>query len=171
MRIFNKDKSSVLFANEVDLEKGYLQYDKLLIAHHDAVERKVIKSAHAIAEEYRLQGKEVNLRDDGNWYVTTVLYDSGGNEEDPIKDVVQEAKDAYDEYEDIQVYIPYTAEELNQQRILSLKAELDKVKEDIEQETFGLIRNDYAEKKARAAEIINELRVLEGKEPREVNKL
>jgi len=33
---------------------------------------------------------------------------------------------------------------------------------------FGLVRDDYAEKKARAAEIINELRVLEGKEPREI---
>ena len=46
--------------------------------------------------------------------------------------------------------------------------ELAKIKEDIEQERFGLVRDDYAEKKARAAEIINELRVLEGKQPREV---
>ncbi len=51
---------------------------------------------------------------------------------------------------------------------LALKAELAKIKEDIEQEMFGLVRKDYAEKKARAAEIINELRVLEGKEPRKI---
>lgn len=51
-------------------------------------------------------------------------------------------------------------------RSMALKAELAKIKEDIEQENFGLVRGDYAEKKARAAEIINELRVLEGKEPR-----
>ena len=51
---------------------------------------------------------------------------------------------------------------------MELKAELAKIKEDIEQETFGLVRDDFADKKARAAEIVNELRVLEGKEPREI---
>ena len=61
-----------------------------------------------------------------------------------------------------------TEEELNEIRIGELKAELSKIKEDIEQEAFGIIRSDYAAKKDRAAEIINELRVLEGKEPREV---
>ncbi len=64
-----------------------------------------------------------------------------------------------------------TEEELNEQRRYELKAELEKIKEDIEQENFGLIRDDFAEKKARAAEIINELRVLEGKQPREVKVL
>ena len=63
-----------------------------------------------------------------------------------------------------------TEEEIKQQQIRELKDELAKIKEDIEQETFGIIRSDYAEKKARAAEIINELRVLEGKELREVTK-
>lgn len=47
-----------------------------------------------------------------------------------------------------------------------LKTELEKVLEDVEQEALGIVRDDYAEKKARAAEIINELRALEGKEPR-----
>ncbi len=56
------------------------------------------------------------------------------------------------------------------ERIKELKVELAKIKEDIEQENFGLVRDDYAKKKTRAAEIINELRVLEGKEPREVKK-
>ena len=55
----------------------------------------------------------------------------------------------------------------NEKRLAELKAELAKIKEDIEQESFGIVRDDFAEKKARAAEIINELRVLEGKEPRE----
>lgn len=53
-------------------------------------------------------------------------------------------------------------------KVSELKAELAKIKEDIEQEKFGIIRTDYVAKKARAAWIINELRVLEGKEPREV---
>lgn len=63
-----------------------------------------------------------------------------------------------------------TEEELNEQSKAKLKAELAKIKEDIEQQAFGLVRDDYAEKKARAAEIINELRVLEGKEQRKVQK-
>lgn len=63
-----------------------------------------------------------------------------------------------------------TEEELKEQRRYELKAELEKIKEDIEQETFGLVRDDFTEKKARAAEIVNELRVLEGKEPREVKQ-
>lgn len=56
-----------------------------------------------------------------------------------------------------------------ERRYRELKSELEKIKEDIEQERFGLVRNDYSEKKARAAEIVNELRVLEGKQPREVS--
>lgn len=61
-----------------------------------------------------------------------------------------------------------TQEELNEQRRTELKCELSKIKEDFEQEFFGLVRDDYDIKKARAAEIINELRVLEGKEPRKI---
>ena len=61
-----------------------------------------------------------------------------------------------------------TEKEPSKQLYYELKAELAQIKEDIEQETFGLVRDDFAEKKERAAEIINELRVLEGKEPREI---
>lgn len=52
--------------------------------------------------------------------------------------------------------------EFNNQRILVLKAELAKYKEDVEQvELFGMERTDYEEKKKRCAEIIKELRILE----------
>ncbi len=61
-------------------------------------------------------------------------------------------------------------EEIQKQRHSYLKTELAKIKEDIEQETFGIVRDDYVEKKAWAAEIINELRMLEGKEPRAVTE-
>ena len=61
-----------------------------------------------------------------------------------------------------------TEEEIKSHYYYALKSELEKVMEDIAQEQLGLVREDFAEKKARAAEIINELRVLEGKEPREV---
>lgn len=46
--------------------------------------------------------------------------------------------------------------------IISLKAELAKYKEDVEQvELFGMERTDYEEKKKRCADIILELRILE----------
>ena len=163
MRIFNQDKTRELIEGEFDLKKGYLKSETLVTVHHKAIEG---QTAEQVVSELRAQGRTCHLRSDGKWYKQLRVYENGGVEEEEILPI--QAKDAYDEYEDIQVYIPYTAKELNQQRILSLKAELAKIKEDIEQETFGIIRPDYEEKKARAAEIINELRVLEGKEPRAI---
>lgn len=60
------------------------------------------------------------------------------------------------------------AKQKKAESIKVLKAELAKVMEDIEQEQLGIVRDDYAEKRAKAAEIINGLRVLEGKAPRKV---
>lgn len=110
MRTFNQDKTNELYY--CDTEKGYLKPDRLLVRHHESVPRKVIKSASQIADEYRMQGKTVNFRDDGNLYVVTNFYPNGGIDEELIEDIVEEAKEEYDEYEDIQVYIQYTEEEL-----------------------------------------------------------
>lgn len=150
MKIYNETKTKELNENEINYEKGYLKQDKLFIAHYEAVE----------AQEAVYQDREV-VEENGGVSIYKDLVTSA-----------VEAREAYDDYEDIQVYIPYTEEELteraNKKRHAELKAELAKIKEDIEQETFGLVRDDFAEKKARAAEIVNELRVLEGKEPREI---
>ncbi len=150
MRIFNENKTQELIESELDFEKGYFKEDKLFIAHYEAVEAK-----EAVYEDRE------------------VVEEGGGIS--VYKDLVTpaiEAKATYDEYEDIQVFVLYTEEELKERadkkRYGELKAELYKIKEDIEQETFGLIRDDFVEKKARAAQIVNELRVLEGKKPREV---
>ena len=74
-----------------DLSKGRLVEERLFISHHPAVE--------AAAEQWH--------------YVTVAKYPNGG------KDVVKvidapgaEAKDAWNEYELIQRYVPYTEEEL-----------------------------------------------------------
>lgn len=150
MRIFDETKTKELNKNELDLEKGYLKSDKLFIVHHDAVEAQ--KAVYEDREEKLLNGSTQT------WKV--------------LAKPAVEAKEAYDQYEDIDVYVRYTEAELkvrrDKARSLELKAELAKIKEDIEQEIFGIVRDDFATKKARAAEIINELRVLEGKEPREV---
>lgn len=168
MKIFNQDKTRELEKEFLDFKKGYLKSDKLIIAHHDAT---IGKSAEDIANALMAQGYVCNLRADGNWYVQVRVYENGFGDEEIIYPIV--ACEAYDEYEDIQVYIPYTEEELkkiaDEKRYADLKTELTKAMEDIGQEQLGIVRDDYAIKKARAAEIINELRVLEGKEPRIVN--
>ena len=98
MRIFDETKTKEI--TDPDLEKGYLQADKLLIAHHDA------------QEEVQEQKHEELLHE----------YPNGGKEYMEVIDVpYQPAKEAWDEYEDIQVYISYTEEELEQIKADSLR--------------------------------------------------
>ena len=93
MRIFDENKTIEL--TNYDREKGYLKPDKLFIAHHEAVE--------AVEEQ--------------GHYETIAEYPNGGKDVEWIVDVeAVEAKEAYDEYEDIQVYVPYTAEELEKRK-------------------------------------------------------
>lgn len=89
MRVFDETKTKEL--TEYNLYKGYLKDDKLLIAHHEAVE--------AVEEQ--------------GHYETIAEYPNGGKDVEWVVDVpAVEAKEAYDEYEEIQVYIPYTANEI-----------------------------------------------------------
>jgi hypothetical protein len=67
-------------------------------------------------------------------------------------------------YETIKTFIEYTEEEIVSHQISSLKKELKKIKEDVEQvELFGMTRSDYEEKKARCRAIVLELRELENR--------
>lgn len=171
MKIYNQDKTTPLNEAELDYSLGHLVDDKIIIAHHEEIEAVPAKTVSQQIAELVASGQPVE-EINGTFYKIKA-YSNGGKEATPIVEIpTQPAREAYDEYEDIQVFVPYTAEELqaieNQKRHAELKAELARIKEDIEQERFGIVRNDYAEKKARAAEIINELRVLEGKAPRDV---
>lgn len=89
MKIFNKDKTVEL--HDPDLLLGYLEPDRLFVAHHEAVEYVPAKGHYVTVKEYPSGGRDVKFV-----------------EETPAV----EAKDAYDEYEDIEIYIPFTAEEL-----------------------------------------------------------
>lgn len=133
MRIFNEDKTQELL--DVDEERGYLRYERLLKEHHEAIPEKVIKTAEEIKAELESQGKEVNLRryknDEGKieekyYVVTDIYYRDGvriGNDEDEVKPVTEEGKEAWDEYEDILVYHPFTDEEY----IVYLRAERERI--------------------------------------------
>lgn len=106
MRVFNEDKTQEL--KEYDLNKGHLELDKLFIKHHKAVEE--------IKEQWH--------------YETIAEYPNGGKDVEKIIDVPYQApQEAFDEYEDIYVYIPYTDEELEE---LNKPSELEILKREQE---------------------------------------
>jgi hypothetical protein len=87
MKILDQQGNEIL---NPDFEKGHLEPDKLTI-HHDVVA--------AVAEQSHLK--------------TVRVYPNGGKDVEKVVDVpAVVGHDAYDEYEDIERYIPYTAEEL-----------------------------------------------------------
>ena len=80
---------------DIDNEKGRLVSDRVFVKHHEAVE--------AVEEQ-------------GHWK-TIVEYPNGGKDVEWVVDVEAVTPvDAYDEYEDILRYIPYTEEELEDAR-------------------------------------------------------
>ena len=85
-----------------DNTKGYLANDKVLIAHHEAVEAVEEQGHFETIAEYPNGGKDVE------WVVDTLGV---------------EAAEAWDEYEDIYRYIPYTAAELAEIEEARKKAE------------------------------------------------
>lgn len=88
MRILDIDGKEL---KSPDLSMGYLTEEKILIAHHEAVE--------AVEEQWH--------------YETTAVYPNGGKDIAKVIDVPGvEARDAWDEFETVQRYVPYTEEEL-----------------------------------------------------------
>lgn len=100
MKIYNSDQAQELNTNELDFEKGYLKPDKKFVQHHEAVEAR-----NAVYKD------RVEKLPNGSTQVW----------KDLILPAV-EAKEAYDEYEDIQVYVPYSAEELKEHRLTTLRS-------------------------------------------------
>lgn len=90
MKIYDENNVELF---EPDFSLGHLVEDRIFIAHHESVK--------AVAEE-------------GHWE-TVAEYPNGGKDVAWIVDVPKvEAKEAWDEYEDILRYIPFTEEELAQ---------------------------------------------------------
>lgn len=100
MRIFDELDNLL---ETFDETKGYLKNDSLFIRHHEAVE--------AVEER-------------GHWE-TIAEYPNGGKDVDWVIDVpAVEAKEAWDEYEDILRFVPFSAKELAERRIAELKVNL-----------------------------------------------
>lgn len=97
MRIFDINDVELL---EYDKTKGTLKEDQMFIKHHDAIE--------AVEE----QGHYNTIRE----------YPNGGKDVEWVVDVPGvKAKEAWDEYEDILRFIPFTDAELASNRIAELK--------------------------------------------------
>lgn len=142
MRIFNEIKTQELFS--YDAETGHLKPDKLLLKHHEAV-----------------------FATEGVGHYQYNYYPNGGADRTWVWDVEpQEGKDAWDEYEDIAVYVPFTAEELQAKRANEIKIRLAELSEDFVQVWAGAVIIDIDDRKKEFAELHNELRVMLGKAPR-----
>ena len=90
MRILDQNNKEI---TSPDLDQGHLEVEQIVIAHHDAVEASPGKSHIEVLREYTNGGRDV-----------ITVWD-----EEPV-----EAKDAWDETETIQRYIPYTEDELKE---------------------------------------------------------
>lgn len=143
MKVYNENKTEVL--ETYDLELGYLKADKILKESHEAVpEVPAITVAAKVAEITASGGKVEGIG--GKQYKVIEEFPNGGKTVEEIKETPAiPAKDAYDEYEDIQVYIPYTAEELaerKQQKYENRVVELLRQKYSLDQELAILRQRD-----------------------------
>ena len=109
-RVFNEDKTQEL--TEYDLTLGKLVKDKLFVAHHEAVAAVAAQTVEEKVSAYQAEGQSVEQHD-GTYYLVVAQYPNGGKDlEEIFPTEASPAKDAYDEYEDIYVYTPYTETEL-----------------------------------------------------------
>ena len=143
MRVFNEAKTIELI--DYDLEKGYLVNDKLFVAHHERVLPQNAEWHYEVVKEYPNGGKVV---------------------EKVIDKPAVMPMDAYDEYEDIQVYVPYTEKELAEIEIFDLKDKLYLTDYQAIKYAEGfLTEEEYADMKAQRQawrERINELEAVIG---------
>lgn len=100
MRTIDQDGREIVAP---DLEAGHLVPERILVAHHDAIEAVEEVSHYEVIAEYEGGGKDVQRVVD-------------------IPGIA--ARDAWDEYEDVYRYVPYTAAERAKMRIEVLKAQL-----------------------------------------------
>ncbi len=103
MRILD-ELDNELNANELDFSKGYLKEEKIFIKHHDAISAVEEQGHYEIIKEYPNGGKDVE------WIIDVPKV---------------EAKEEYDEYEDIRRFVKFTQKELNSFRIEELKQKLN----------------------------------------------
>ena len=145
MRVFDQTKSYEIFS--YDEKYGRLVEDVIVKVSHPKVEAK-----------------------SGIGHYKETHYQNGGCDREWVWDVPPTAEvAAWDEYENVLVYIPYTAEELKEIRVSEIKSRLSDLSEDFAQAFAGAQIYDLDERKKEFANLHNELRSLLGKLPRIYN--
>lgn len=133
IRILNEDDEEITM-EDVDLEVGYLRPDQLLKEHHDAIEFQEEQWHYAVTCFYFEDGSELTIESEDDPHIEKIDADNGvfgfipqTDEEQTwmlkgidLKQAVDQeqidAKEAWDEYEQIQRYILYTPEELEERK-------------------------------------------------------
>lgn len=148
MRILNKNKTKELSIDKIDFAKGYLK-DDILTTHIEAQPLVETKTHFKVVKEYPNGGKDV---------------------EEVVDIVGHPAIEEHDEIEQIQIFVPYTKQELaerqKQARIAEIKVELNNLSQDFIQAEIGAVFDDLEQRKENFKTLHNELRKLLGKEPR-----
>ena len=166
MKIYNEAKTQEI--TNPDLSLGRLVSDKLFVAHHDAVPAVVGKTSEELAQEMHAQGAEVFFNEQrGFWYYVDQKFKNGGRSVKAIYPVqAVPAKEAWDEYEEIYIYVPYTENELAvisaKKKISDYKAYLSKTdyivlkiaeaQSEGDAKTVSAIRSEYSEQLAKRKE-------------------
>lgn len=144
MKVYNQDKTEIL--EEYDLTKGELVKDKI-ITHHEEV---------------------IGQEEEGH-YEPIAEYPNGGKDVEWVVDVPYiEHQDAYDEEEEINIYIPFSEEKLeriaNEQEMARLKMEIASTDyEAIKYAEGWFTEEEYAPIKQHREELREKIRQLEEK--------
>ncbi len=144
MEVYNEAKTEIL--TSYDLTKGYLKDDYLetTVPEVQAVEE---QSHYEVIAEYPNGGKDLEKVID----VEGVEYQPEHTIQTPIT-----------------VYVPYTDEELAQQEIATKSERLAELTNDFAQVEAGLVIDDIDDRREEFRTLLNEIRVLQGKEPRQI---
>lgn len=137
MRILDEQNVEIS-RNDVDYELGYLKPDKVFIKHHKAIEEQEEIFHYAVKTFYFEDGSKLEIKSEDDPHVKAIndqlgqfkYIDQGENKifrgADVYKIIDQEkieAKEARDEYEDIQRYVLYTEAELLERKTQKAEGE------------------------------------------------
>ena len=146
MEVYNQNKTEIL--TEYDLTKGYLTTDYI---------DEIIPEVQAVQEQ--------------GHYVTIAEYPNGGKDVEWVVDVAgAEYQPERIEKVPITVYVPFTEEQLKQQQINTKINRLTELTKYLAQVQAGLIITDIEERKQEFRTLLNEVRVLQGKQAREAKE-
>lgn len=140
MRILDS-KNNEITEESLDFNEGYLIEDQILVKKHPAQEYIPAKVHYELVEFYP---------------------DTGGVDAREIVDVEeQEACEAWDEYEEVRRFVPYSDDELRERQIVELQGALAATNDVVMEIAEGLATwDDYPEVQAERAQLRAQIKEL-----------